>query len=122
MPLAVCPFCDSGDTFMDCTCRYALHAQRYGLVKARAVFAADGAKRAPAKPFSEMVAEKVSPLKKPRRSKPAPAAPAPPAPIKVATTAPWLAPPGECASCDRRRAAGVDANKRAREQRRSGRP
>lgn len=27
---------------------------------------------------------------------------------------PWLAPPGECESCDRRRAAGIEAMKRSR--------
>ena len=50
MALSTCPFCDSGLAWNNCSCKYAIMAQRRGLIEAKRVFFADGSPRTITKP------------------------------------------------------------------------
>lgn len=109
MTMLVCPFCESGMAWNACGCRWALEAQRHGLMEARKRFAAApgldqrrvSRSHAPErKPAGPIVAEKDG-LVTGRND-------------GSATGVPLLQPPGVCASCDRRRALLTAAKARRR--------
>lgn len=60
MALAICPFCDSGFAWNNCSCKYAIMAQRRGLIEAKRVFFADGS----VYQVTKMTPEQVEALKK----------------------------------------------------------
>lgn len=56
MTLLICPFCDSGIAWNNCTCKYGVIAQRGGLIRARQLFFTDGSPKQATKPVPEPAA------------------------------------------------------------------
>jgi hypothetical protein len=98
--MAICPFCLSALPWNQCTCRWAVYGQRYGLGPARQQFA------------SEIMNDLRDVVTRAKGDEP-PAPAIARAPRRIARL---LAPAGQCAFCDERRKNDVERVLRSRKR------
>jgi hypothetical protein len=109
--MRLCPFCTSGLLWNACSCHWAIQAQRHGMMDAQRRFAIEGNRVAAAKSSAAVEAKRAQREveehdRATRAPGPyiAPGEPKPAIPAVPALKDDDLAPPGECAKCDARRA------------------